>query len=105
MAQLHDNEQVDVTISAVDAKGFETADAITYEVVEGDVTVVGATDEDSHTATIVAGTPGPYRVTATDATAIDPVTNLPLAADISGVVSPAGAVSISVTEGTPVVQP
>lgn len=105
VAQLHDNEQVDITVVAVDAKGFESADALTYAVGDETIcTVVGATDEDSHTATIVAGNPGSTTVTVTDPTAVDPATSQPIFATIAVDVLPAGAVTITVTEGTPVPQ-
>lgn len=103
--QLHDNEQCDVTVSAVDAKGFESADAIVYESADETVaTVVGATDDDSHTATIVAGVPGSTVVTVTDPTAIDPITGAAIFASIAVDVVAAGAVTIKVAEGTPVPQ-
>ncbi|MES2210992.1 MAG: hypothetical protein V4515_12570 [Chloroflexota bacterium] len=105
MAQLHDNEQVDVTVKAVDAKGFESSDALTYVSADETVaTIVGATDEDSHTATIVAGNPGSTTVTVTDPTAIDPATGAPIFATIAVDVLAAGAVTVQVTEGTPVPQ-
>lgn len=105
MAQLHDNEQVDITVAAVDAKGFESADALTYVSADETVaTVLGATDDDSHTATIVAGNPGSTTVTVTDPTAIDPVTGAAIFATIAVDVVAAGAVTVQVTEGTPVPQ-
>ena len=104
--QLHDNEQADVTVTPVDAKGFESSDALTYAVGDATVcTVVGADDADSHTATIVAGVPGSTTVTVTDPTAIDPATGNPLFATIAVDVVPAGAVTLTVTEGAPVPQP
>ena len=103
--QLHDNEQADVTVSAVDAKGFESADAIVYLSADETIaTVVGATDEDSHTATIVAGVPGSTTVTVSDPTAIDPVTGAAIFATIAVDVVAAGAVSVNVVEGSPVPQ-
>jgi len=106
MAQLHDNEQVDITVSAVDGKGFASADTITYEVDdETVVTVVGGTDEDTQTATLVAGVPGSAVVTITDSGAVDSTTGLPLSATLAVDVIAAGAVAINVAVGTPVLQP
>jgi hypothetical protein len=106
MAQLHDNEQVDITVSAVDGKGFASADTITYAVDdETVVTVVGGTDEDTQTATLVAGVPGSAVVTITDAGAVDSTTGLPLSATLAVDVIAAGAVAINVAVGTPVLQP
>ena len=104
--QLHDNEQVDVTVRPVDAKGFESADALEYVVADETIaTVVGATDEDSHTATIVAGVPGSTTVTITDPTAVDPATGNPLFVTIAVDTLPAGASALDVEVGTPVPQP
>lgn len=104
--QLHDNEQVDVTVRPVDAKGFESADALEFTVSDDTVvSVVGATDEDSHTATLVAGNPGSAVVTITDPTAIDPATSAPIFVTIAVDTLPAGAVALNVEVGTPVVQP
>jgi hypothetical protein len=106
MAQLHDNEQVDITVSAVDGKGFASADTITYAVDdETVVTVVGGTDEDTQTATLVAGNPGSAVVTITDSAAVDSTTGLPLSATLAVDVIAAGAVAINVAVGTPVLQP
>jgi hypothetical protein len=105
--QLHDNEQVDVTYAAADAKGFETFDALTFDVSDpAAVSVVGADDGDSHTVTYVAGNPANgVTVVVSDPTALDPVTGLALARTEVFDVLPAGAVAISAVFGAPVLQP
>lgn len=95
--QLHDNEQVDVSVSTKDAKGFETPDEITWSVDNGDVvSLIGADDGTSKTVTIVAGNPGSAVVTVTDG-----VLSATLAVDVV----PGGTATIGITEGTPVEQP
>lgn len=95
--QLHDNEQVDLTVQTRDAKGFDTPDQITWTSSDETVaTIAGVDDGDSKTATVVAGNPGSAVVTVTDAT---------LSATVAVDVVPAGTATISVAEGTPVEQP
>jgi hypothetical protein len=97
LMQLHDNEQVDVSVSTKDAKGFETPDEIAWSVDNGDVvSLVGTDDGTSKTVTIVAGVPGSAVVTVTDG-----VLSATLAVDVV----PGGTATIGITEGTPVEQP
>ncbi len=57
MAQLHDDEQVDVSVRALDAKGFEVDVDLSATV--DDETVATVTEgADGHTFTVVAGNPG-----------------------------------------------
>lgn len=75
MAQIRDNEEVDFTINPKDGKGFPSKDALIYAVDDPAViSVVGATDEDTHTGTIVGGDPGVTMLRVTDPTSIDPTT-------------------------------
>ncbi len=65
MAQLHDSDEFDITVTAKDAKGFEVSDAFTATADNADaVTVV--TGADGKTFTVVAGNPGSAVVTVTD---------------------------------------
>lgn len=95
--QLHDNEQVDLTVDTRDAKGFETPADITWTSSdETVVTITGADDGDSKTATAVAGNPGSAVITVSDGN---------LSATVAIDVVPAGTATISIGEGTPVEQP
>lgn len=92
--QIHDNEQFDIKVDAVDSKGVPTADTFTTTVDNAAVVtlVVGA---DSKTFTIIAGLPGSAIITITDGTL-----SVTEAVDVV-----AGAVAkISVTEGPVSVQ-
>jgi len=97
MATITDTQEFDVTITTADGRGFATADALTYEVDdEAVVSVVGATDEDSHTATVRAGAPGSALVTITDS-AVTP----PLTAAVAVTVTAGPTVAVNITEGEP----
>jgi len=97
VATITDTQEFDVTVATADGRGFATADTLDYTVSdEAVVTVIGATDEDSHTATVRAGTPGTALVTITD-NAVDP----PLTAAVAVTVTAGPTVAISVTEGEP----
>lgn len=91
--QLHDDEKCTVTADTRDAKGFETADAITWEVDNTDV-VTANVSEDGRSCEFVAGSPGSAVATVTDS-ATDPVLSATLAIDVV----PGGTATISLTEG------
>lgn len=92
--QLHDNEQVDLTVDTNDAKGFETTDSVTW--MSSDETVATVTvSADSKTGTVIAGNPGSATITVSDGT---------LSATEAIDVVPAGTATISIAEGTPVAQ-
>lgn len=93
--QIHDNEQFDVTVTAEDAKGFATADAVTF--VSSDETVFTVVaGADPMTSTVVAGVPGSAVLTVSDGT---------LSATLAVDVVPAGAATIALSEGPVTVQP
>jgi hypothetical protein len=91
--QLHDDEKCTVTVDTRDAKGFETADAIDWQVDNTDVATANVSD-DGRSCEFVAGTPGHLVATVTDS-ATDPVLTATLAIDVV----PAGTATISLTEG------
>ena len=104
--ELLDDEQVDVTIRPRDGKGFESSDALVYEVADSSVVaVVGGDDSDTQTFTAVAGNPGVTSIKVTDPTATDPATGEALSALIAVEVAAAGAKTLDVEVGTPVKQP
>lgn len=67
MAQLHDDQEFEVTVSARDAKGFEVADQFTASVDDTSVATVEAL-EDGKTFVVTAGNPGSAVMTVTDGT-------------------------------------
>ncbi len=67
MAQLHDDQQFEVLVTAKDAKGFDVADAFTASVDDESVATVTAS-ADGMTFTVVAGNPGSAVMTVTDGT-------------------------------------
>lgn len=78
LMQIHDNEQFDLTADTKDAKGFETADVLTWEADDADVVTLVVSD-DTKTCTVVAGNPGSAVITVSDGTlsateAVDVVT-------------------------------
>jgi hypothetical protein len=93
--QLHDNEQVDLSVTTADAKGFATADSLTWMSSDESVATV-TVSADSKTGTVVAGNPGSAVITVSDGT---------LSATEAIDVVPAGTATISIAEGTPVEQP
>lgn len=93
--QIHDNEQFDVTVIAEDAKGFATADTVTFVSSDESVFTVVA-GADPMTSTVVAGVPGSAVLTVSDGT---------LSATLAVDVVPAGAATIALSEGPVSVQP
>lgn len=93
--QLHDNEQVTLAVAEADAKGVALADTLTWAI---DNTTVAALQiaSDTQSALLVAGLPGSAVVTVTDGT---------LSATLAVDVVPGGVATITITPGTPVVQP
>jgi len=66
--QLRDDEQVDLSVTATDAKGQPvTGDTVTWTVDDESVVTLKVSD-DTKTATVVAGTVGSAVVTLTDGT-------------------------------------
>lgn len=99
--QLKDNQQVDITVATADAKGYQTADLIDYSGFDATiVTVIGADDDDSHTATVVAGAVGTTTITITD-NAVTPA----LSTDFLVEVIAGDTTAVNVTSGDPVDQP
>jgi hypothetical protein len=95
--QLHDNEQVDLTVTETDAKGVSLQDTLTWTSDDTAGTIVTLkVSTDTQTCTVVAGTPGSAVVTVTDGT---------LSATLAVDVIPGAATAITITPGTPVVQP
>ncbi len=95
MAQLHDNEQFDVAVSAKDSKGFDVPDVFTASVDDTTVATVVA-GEDGRTFTVVAGNPGSAVLTVTDGT---------LAATLAVDVVAGNVALISLAVGDPTPQP
>jgi hypothetical protein len=95
--QLKDNQQVDLTVEAVDAKGFDVADTITWTA--SDTTAVSLVPApDGKTVTVVANSPAVGVVlTATDGAGLTVTDTVDV---ITG-----DAVALKITEGTPVDQP
>lgn len=100
--QLHDNEQVDLTVTVSDIKGAaisddpgSTADDLSWTI--DDTSVASLTvSADTRTCTVVAGLPG---------SSVGTVTLGDLSATFAVDVIPSGAVAININEGTPVPQP
>lgn len=100
--QLHDNEQVDLSVTVSDVKGASigddpgtTADDLAWDIADSSVASLSVS-ADTRTCTVVAGVPGSTTGT---------VTLGDLSATFAVDVIPSGAVAINITEGTPVPQP
>lgn len=91
--QIHDDEQFTLTVDTKDAKGFETADDISWLVDDG-TTVSLSVSEDGRTCTVVAGSPGSAVITVTDNS-----TTPALVATEAVDVVPGGTATITLTEG------
>jgi hypothetical protein len=91
--QLHDDEKCTVTADTRDAKGFETADAIRWEVDDTAIVTANVSD-DGRSCEFVAGSPGSAVATVTD-DSVDP----PLSATLAIDVVPGGTATIQLTEG------
>lgn len=89
--QLHDDEQTTLTVDTKDARGFETADTVSWTIDDGSVASLTVSD-DGRSCTVVAGTPGRAVVTVTDADA-------GLSATEAIDVVPGGTATISIVEG------
>ncbi len=94
--QIHDNEKFDVTAVADDAKGFATADTVTFTPSDPTVFTLTPSATDPMTSTVVAGVPGSAVLTVSDGT---------LSATLAVDVVPAGAATIALTEGPVTLQP
>lgn len=100
--QLHDTEQVDLTVTVSDAKGVSipddsgtTTDDLAWSI--DDTTVASLTvSSDTRTCTVVAGLPG---------STVGTVTLGELSATFTVDVIPGGAAKIEIAEGIPVEQP
>lgn len=100
MAQLHDDEQFDITVSATDAKGFQlSGEALT--VTSADETVATVQDQGNGVYLIVAGNPGSTIVTF-DAGQDDEGNDVSATEAVD--VVPGGVATIALTEGTPTPQ-
>lgn len=90
--QLHDTEQVDLTVQALDSKGYPVADSISAT--SSDDTVV-TLQQSGNTFTAAAQAPGSATITFTDG-------NLSATEAID--VVPGDVAKITIAEGTPVPQ-
>jgi hypothetical protein len=63
--QIHDNEEFDLSVDTKDAKGFETADQISWSIDRPDVLRLDVS-EDSRSVTVVALAPGSAIITVSD---------------------------------------
>jgi len=93
--QLHDNEQVTLTVAEADAKGVALQDTLTWTVDQATVATLQVS-ADTQSALLVAGLPGSAVVTVTDGA---------LSATLAVDVVPGGVATITVTPGTPEPQP
>lgn len=100
--QLHDDEQITLTVAVTDAKGvpiaddpLNTADNLTWAFDNGEVATLQISD-DTRSATVVAGLPGSGTGT---------VTLGELSATFAVDVVPGDAALVSISEGTPEKQP
>lgn len=100
--QLHDTEQVDLTVEVADAKGVailddpgSTSDNLTWSITDTNVASL-AISADTRTCTVVAGMPG---------SAVGTVALGELSATFAVDVVAGAAATIAVTEGTAVAQP
>lgn len=89
--QIHDDEKTTLTVDTKDARGFETADTVTWTIDDGSVASLTVSD-DGRSCTVVANTPGSAVVTVTDADA-------GLSATEAIDVVPGGTATISIVEG------
>jgi hypothetical protein len=100
--QLHDNEQVDLTVSVLDAKGASilddpatTSDDLSWVVTDQSVATL-TISADTRTCTVAAGMPGSTTGT---------VTLGDLSATFAVDVIPGAAAKVTISEGTPTEQP
>jgi hypothetical protein len=94
--QLHDNEQVVLTVSETDAKGVPvSSDTLSWTSADETIAKVNVDANTTYTATIVAGTVGSTTITVSDG-------NLSATEAIDVIPGPAAAITIG--EGTPVPQ-
>lgn len=91
--QLHDDEKFTLSVRTVDAKGFDTADAIDWTVDNTDVVTL-TVSEDGRSCEVLAGQPGSAVITVTDS-ATDPVLSATEAVDVVA----GGTATITLTEG------
>jgi hypothetical protein len=94
--QLHDDEQVSVSVTALDAKGYQVSgDA--FSATSSDETIVSVTQQEDGSFLVVAGQPGMAAVvTYTDGT---------LSVTESFDVVPGDVATLQIQEGTPEKQP
>lgn len=67
--QIHDNEKFNLAVNTEDAKGFETADAVTWAEDQNGAVITLTVADDGRSCEVVAVAPGSAVVTVTDATA------------------------------------
>jgi hypothetical protein len=91
LMQLHDDEQVTLTVQAKDAKGFDVADTGLTWTVDNDTVASIEVSDDGESCTILAGVPGSTVVTVTDGAAITATK----AVDVV----PGGVATITIAEG------
>lgn len=105
MAQIHDNENTSFTVKTKDNKGFETADAITWQIAPDDGSIITwSTSEDGKTINVVSVAPGTVTGTVTDTQAFGPDGVTPLSASFTIDVLVGGTATIDVEQGPVTVQ-
>ncbi|MCW2915515.1 MAG: hypothetical protein JWN52_3583 [Actinomycetia bacterium] len=91
--QIHDDEKFTLTVDTRDAKGFETADEISWLVDDGTVVSLSVSP-DGRSCDVVAGSPGSAVITVTD-TSTTPALVATEAVDVV----PGGTATIAIAEG------
>ena len=64
--QIHDNEKFSLTVDTKDAKGFETADSITWTADDNGAVIELQVSDDSRSCEVVAVAPGSAVITVSD---------------------------------------
>lgn len=64
--QIHDNEKFALTVDTKDAKGFETADSITWSADDNGAVIELQVSDDSRSCEVVAVAPGSAVITVSD---------------------------------------
>lgn len=105
MAQIHDNENTSFTVKTADGKGFETPDAVTWQIAPDDGSIITwSTSADGKTINVVAVAPGTVTGTVTDTQAFGPDGTTPLSASFTIDVLVGGTATITVEQGPVTVQ-
>lgn len=94
--QMNTGQKFSVIADTKDASGFDTPETIAWSIDNLDVATLQVS-EDTHTCTVVSGTPGSAVLTAT-VTSLDP----PLSATLAVDVVPAGTATINLVASDPV---